>query len=123
MPNATRLDTDVAHWIPDARHYEVDGGYLVVVVCNFFTATGTNVFYADDRAGAFSLEPIAQYPEGTSHDDALINLGYDVIDTVADTVIAVEPAVPGPSPLESSVLDMLPPEIAQMVSSAIETTN
>ena len=110
-------------WMPVARHYEVDGGWLVVVVCNFLTATGTDVFYADEFGGAQSMEPIAKFPEGTSHDEALGNLGYEVIDTVVETVTVVEESPTEPSPLESSVLDMLPPEIAQMVSSAIETTN
>jgi hypothetical protein len=109
--------------MPVARHYQVDGGWLVVVVCNFLTATGTNVFYADEAGGAQSMEPIAQFPEGTSHDDALTNLGYEVIDTIVDITATVEPELPGPSVLESSVLEMLPPEIAQMVSSAIETTS
>jgi hypothetical protein len=123
MATATRLDTDMGGWMPVARHYQVDGGWLVVVVCNFLTATGTNVFYADEAGGAQSMEPIAQFPEGTSHDDALTNLGYEVIDTIVDITATVEPELPGPSVLESSVLEMLPPEIAQMVSSAIETTS
>ena len=123
MTTATRLETDMGGWMPVARHYEVDGGWLVVVVCNFLTATGTDVFYADEFGGAQSMEPIAKFPEGTSHDEALGNLGYEVIDTVVETVTVVEESPTEPSPLESSVLDMLPPEIAQMVSSAIETTN
>jgi hypothetical protein len=123
MTTATRLDSDMGGWMPVARHYEVPGGWLVVVVCSFLTATGTNVFYADELGGAQSMEPIAQFPDGTSHDDALINLGYEVIDTIVDIAATVEPELPGPSVLESSVLEMLPPEIAQMVSSAIEPTN
>lgn len=106
-------------WMPVARHYEVDGGWLVVVVCNFFTASGTDVFYADELGGAQSMEPIAKFSDGTSHDDALINLGYDVIDTIVDVVAVVEQSTPEPSVLESSVLDMLPPEIAEMVSNAL----
>jgi len=123
MATATRLDTDMGGWMPVARHYQVDGGWLAVVVCSFLTATGTDVFYADELGGAQSMEPIAQFPEGTSHDDALVNLGYEVIDTIVDITATVEPELPGPSVLESSVLEMLPPEIAQMVSSAIETTS
>jgi hypothetical protein len=120
MATATRLDTDMGGWMPVARHYEVDGGWLVVVVCNFFTATGTDVFYADELGGAQSMEPIAKFPAGTSHDQALINLGYEVIDLAPEEVVAViEESIPEPSVLESSVLDMLPPEIAEMVSNAI----
>jgi hypothetical protein len=104
--------------MPVARHYEVDGGWLVVVVCNFLTATGTDVFYADELGGAQSMEPIVKFPEGTTHDDALVNLGYEVIDTVVDEVAIVEQSTPEPSELESSVLNMLPPEIAEMISSA-----
>jgi hypothetical protein len=104
-------------WMPVARHYQVEGGWLVVVVCNFLTATGTNVFYADELGGAQSMEPIAKFADGTSHDDALINLGYEVIDTIVDVVAVVEQSTP--SVIESSVLDMLPPEIAEMVSNAL----
>jgi len=117
MPDATRLDTGVAHWIPVARHYQVDGGYLVVVVANFFTAKGTDVFYADEAAGPFSMEPIARFPEGTSHETALTNMGYTVIDTVG-----VEPVInppPDPVVVQQSVLDMLPAPIAEMVASAV----
>jgi hypothetical protein len=122
MATATRLDTDMGGWMPVARHYEVDGGWLVVVVCNFLTATGTDVFYTDEAGGAQSMEPIAQYPNGTTHDDALTNLGYDVIDTVVDAAATViEQLAPEPSVLESSVLEMLPPEIAEMVSNAAFT--
>jgi len=117
MATATRLDTDMGGWMPVARHYQVEGGWLVVVVCNFLTATGTNVFYADELGGAQSMEPIAKFADGTSHDDALINLGYEVIDTIVDVVAVVEQSTP--SVIESSVLDMLPPEIAEMVSNAL----
>lgn len=119
MATATRLDTDMGGWMPVARHYQVEGGWLVVVVCNFFTATGTDVFYADELGGAQSMEPIAKFPDGTSHEDALTNLGYEVIDTIVEVVAVVDEPTVEPSVLESSVLEMLPPEIAEMVSAAI----
>jgi len=118
MPNATRLDSDVAHWIPVARHYQVDGGYLVVVAANFFTAKGTDVFYADETAGPISMEPIVQFPDGTSHDEALTNLGYTVVDTVGVEQPAVNPA-PDPVAVQESVLSMLPEPIAAMVAAAV----
>lgn len=124
MATATRLDTDMGGWMPVARHYEVDGGWLVVVVCSFFTATGTDVFYADVLAGAHSMEPVAKFPDGTTHDEALTQLGYEVIDTLSDQS-SVQSEEQGPEPasqLESSVLEMLPPEIAQMVSSSLDQT-
>jgi len=117
MTTATRLNTDLAHWIPIARHYQVEGGYLVVVVYSLFGAKGTDVFYADENAGAFSMEPVARFPEWASHDVALSNMGYTVVDT-----IGVEPAVEqvvDPAVVEQSVLDMLPPPIAEMVASAV----
>jgi len=117
MPNAKRLNTDVAHWIPVARHYEVDGGHIVVVAYNFFTATGTEVFYSDENAGPFSMQPIAKFPEGTTHDEALANMGYTVIDSLVDQPVV--DTVPDPVAVEQSVLEMLPPEIAEMVTSTV----
>jgi hypothetical protein len=127
MATATRLDSDMGGWMPVARHYAVEGGWLVVVVCNFLTATGTDVFYADETAGAQSMEPIAKFPDGTNHDEALTSLGYEVVDTIPE-ISVVGQTEPEQQALESSVLDMLPPEIAQMVAGAglgqtIETTN
>jgi hypothetical protein len=117
MPTATRLDTNLAHWIPVARHYQVDGGYLVVVAANFFTAKGTDVFYSDENAGPFSMQAIAKFPDGTTHDEALANMGYTVVDNIVDQPVVVP--VPDPVAVEQSVLDMLPPEIAGMVASAV----
>ena len=116
MPTATRLDTDIAHWSPITRHYAVDGGYLAVTVHRFLTATGTDVYFCDERAIAPTLEPIASYLDGTTHTAALEGLGYTVIDTIGDEP---EPdPEPDMTPQEQSVLDMLPPQIAAMVANA-----
>jgi len=64
------------------------------------------------------LEPIATYPDGTTHTAALEALGYTVVDAIGDES-EPEPD-PDPAPLEQSVLDMLPPEIAQMIANAQE---
>lgn len=116
MPTATRLDTDIAHWSPITRHYAVDGGYLAVTVHRFLTATGTDVYFCDERAIAPTLEPIASYPDGTTHNQALELLGYTVVDSIGD-----EPdpdPEPDLSPQEQSVLDMLPAPIAAMIANA-----
>jgi hypothetical protein len=121
MPDATRVNSDVGNWIPIARHYDVPGGHLVVVVAKLFTATGTEIFYADDKGGAFSMEPIARFADGTSHDQALINLGYTVIDTIgegADNHATADPVI-DPVVVEQSVLSMLPEPIAAMVAAAV----
>lgn len=118
MTTATRLDTDMSHWSPVTRHYEVEGGHLAVTVHNFLTATGTDVFFCDERAVTPALEPIAAYPEGTTHAEALESLGYTVIDEVGD-----EPETSPDddlTPDEQSVLDMLPAPIAAMVAAATQ---
>jgi hypothetical protein len=120
MPDATRINSDLGNWIPVARHYEVPGGHLVVVVFKLFTATGTEVFYADNNGGAFSMEPIARFPDGTTHDQALADLGYTVIDNIGDGVDKQPTNLPTDpvSTVEQSVLDILPTPIAEMVASA-----
>ena len=116
MTTATRLDTDLSHWAPITRHYAVDGGYLAVTAHRFLTAEGTDIYLCDERAVAASLQPIAEYPEGTTHTAALESLGYTVIDTIGDEP---EPdPKPDMTPQEQSVLDMLPPQIAAMVATA-----
>lgn len=118
MTTATRLDTDMANWAPITRHYEVDGGHLAVTVNRFLTATGTDVFYCDEGGGVISLEPLIRYPDGTTHTQALENLGYTVVDTIGD-----EPEPETTQQLEivqQSVLDMLPAPIAAMVTQALE---
>lgn len=118
MTTATRLSTDVGHWAPVTRHYQVEGGHLAVTVQKFLTAKGTDVYFCDERAIAPSLQPIAQYPDGTTHTAALEALGYTVIDTIGDEP-EPEPQ-PGPTPQEQSVLDMLPAPIAAMVAAATQ---
>lgn len=116
MSIATRLDTDLAHWAPVTRHYAVEGGHLAVTVHSFLTATGTDIYLCDERAVAASLEPIAEYPEGTTHTAALELLGYTVVDTIGDEP-EPEPAE-DPNPQGPSILDMLPAPIAAMVAAA-----
>jgi len=89
----------------------------VVVAYNFFTATGTEVFYSDDTAGPFSMQPIAKFPDGTTHDEALANMGYTVVDGVVDQPVV--DTVPDPVAVEQSVLEILPPPIAEMVASTV----
>lgn len=122
MSDAIRLDTDVAHWAPESRHYQIDGGHVVVTKHCFLTATGTDVYYCDDRAAPFSMEPIASFPDGTTHDGALEALGYTVIDTVGETVAAaaVEDS-PAAEPAPPTVFDLLPPEIAAVIAAATTT--
>lgn len=118
MADAVRLPTDMGHWIPVTRHYQVDGGYLAVTVARFFTAKGTDVFYCDEVGAPHSMEPIAQFPDGTSHDEALNRLGYTAVDDIGPE--------PEPEPTnqntetEQSVLDILPEPIAAMIAAATE---
>lgn len=100
-------------WCPVSRHYTVDGGHLVVTVKSFLTAKGTEIFLADDKGGPVSMEPIARYPEGTDHDQALTTFGYDVIDEIGPEP-EPEPE-PDPEPALPSVMDLLPPEIAALI--------
>ena len=117
MTTATRLDTDLNHWMPKAKHYAVDGGFLVVVAADFLSAEGTEVFYADDRGGALSMEAIKRFPHGTSHDEALIQLGYlNVVDTVVDPEPIVDVPVPALEVIRESVESMLPPEMLAVIA-------
>jgi len=113
---ARRIDKDMGGWCPVSRLYEVDGGHLVVTMAQFLVEKETSVFYANADGGAISLEPLIHFDAGTSHDDALTALGYTVVDTVGD-----EPA-PEPPPVEPvvtpSVFDILPPEIAAVITAA-----
>lgn len=118
MSTAIRLSTDMSHWAPVTRHYEVDGGHLAVTVHSFLTATGTDIYLCDERAIAPTLEPIVSYPAGTSHGEALALLGYTVTDDIGDEPQS-EPAV-DPTPVEQSVLTMLPAPIAAMVAAATQ---
>lgn len=118
MTTATRLDTDLSHWAPVTRHYAVEGGYLAVTAHRFLTAEGTDIYLCDERAVAASLQPIAEYPEGTTHTAALESLGYTVIDTIGDEP-EPEPE-PDSNPQGQSILDMLPAPIAAMVAAATQ---
>jgi len=122
MTVATRLETDTAHWIPVAKHYQVDGGYLVVVAAQFMTAEGTEVFYTDETGAAFSMEPIARFPHGTTHEEALNSLGYtSVVDTVVDPPEVVLTEAEVVEQAQESVIQMLPPEILAVISDNINT--
>lgn len=118
MSTATRTDTPMANWIPITRHYEVEGGFLAVTMAKFLTAKGTDVFYCDGGGGPYSMEPIARFPDGTTHDQALEALGYTVVDGIGpEPETEPEPVL---TPQEQSVLDILPEPIAAMVANAIE---
>lgn len=119
MSTATRLATDIAHWAPVTRHYEVDGGYLAVTVQQFLGASGTDVYFCDENAVAPTLEPIASYPAGVTHTEALERIGYTVVDDVGDEP-EPEPTTE-PTPQEQSVLDMLPAPIAAMIANSVST--
>lgn len=114
---ATRLDTDMSHWAPVSRHYSVDGGYLVVTMQRLLGATGTDIYWCDERAIAPTLEPIVSYPAGTTHDVALMRLGYNVVDEIGEEA---EPVVEEQvAATTQSVIDMLPAPIAAMVANAL----
>jgi hypothetical protein len=115
---ATRIDADMGGWCPVSRLYAVDGGHIAVTVADFLTANATQVFYADEAGGAISLEPLITFNPGTSHDEALTNLGYTVIDTVgAEPAPELPPEIPV---VEESVFDLLPPEISAVITAAKE---
>lgn len=118
MSTATRIDLDMSHWAPVTRLYAVDGGHLAVTVLNFLTARGTNIHYCDEAGVPIgdTMQSIADYPEGTTHDQALEALGYNVVDDIGDEppdeqAAAVETA-------EQSIFDLLPPEIASVITAA-----
>lgn len=116
MSVAVRLETDMSSWAPVTRHYRVDGGHLAVTVLNMFGTTSTKIFYADETGGAISTVPVLELPDGTTYEQALESMGY----TIEDTVTEAPPAQPEPEPqqVEQSVIDILPPEIADMIANA-----
>ena len=117
MTTATRLDTDLNHWMPKAKHYAVDGGFLVVVAADFLSAEGTDVFFTDERGSAISMEAIKRFPHGTTHEAALNDLGYlDVVDAIADPVPVVAVQEPTVELIRESVQSMLPPEIMNVIA-------
>ena len=118
MSDATRLDTDMSHWAPVSRHYEITGGHIVVTKKQFLTAVGTDIYYCDERAVAHSMEPIASFPDGTTHNAALEALGYTVIDTIGDEPTQETTTPDAAGDTTTSVFDILPPEIAQMITAA-----
>lgn len=116
MSIAIRLDLDMGHWMPITRLYAVDGGHLAVTVANFLTATGTTVHYCDEQGIAVgdTMQSLADFPDGTTHDEALELLGYTVVDEIGDEPPAEQ--VTTIQAAEESVLNLLPPEIAAMIA-------
>jgi len=112
----------MGHWMPVTRLYAVDGGHLAVTVANFLTATGTTVHYCDEQGIAVgdSMQSLADFPDGTSHTEALELLGYTVVDDIGDELPADTQS--DITPQEQSVIDMLPPEIAQMITNTNQET-
>lgn len=78
MAPATELPTDMSGWAPVTRHYQVPDGYLAVTVLNFLTAKGTQVLECNEEGIASSMTPLAAFPDGTSAEDALLALGYEL---------------------------------------------
>lgn len=78
MDIAKELPTDMAGWSPVTTHYEVPDGYLAVTVAKFFTATGTAVLRCNSEGIAETLTPVAEFPDGTTAEEALAALGYRV---------------------------------------------
>lgn len=116
---ATRLDVNMDHWAPVTRLYAVDGGYLAVTVLNFFTATGTHIHFCDEQGIPIgdTMQALVEYPAGTTHNEALMRMGYNVVDDIGDEPAAVvEEQV---AVQEQSVIDMLPEPIAAMVANAL----
>lgn len=83
MIEATRVE-DRPGWAPVTQHYAIPGGWLAVTRLEYFTAAGTEVFRAneDGTEATGTMTPIARYPEGTSHSEALEALGYTVSDEI-----------------------------------------
>ena len=107
----------MAHWIPVARHYQVDGGYLTVLVAQFFESKGTSVFYVNEDAVAYTMDAIAEFPEGTTYEEALAAIGYTVVDEIGEP----EPAADETEPIVASptLAELLPPEILAVLSENI----
>lgn len=122
MSDAIRLNTDMSHWAPVSRHYEITGGHIVVTKKQFLTAIGTDIYYCDERAVAHSMEPIASFPDGTTHNAALEALGYTVIDTIGDEIPQEPAGEDVATDTATSVFDILPPEIAAVIAAANTTT-
>ncbi|AJD82451.1 minor tail protein [Mycobacterium phage Sheen] len=107
MAHATRLDTNMSHWADGTRHYSTDDGYLAVeaytpecchvvpqgaapMINELLAVLGegrqavkhvvrpTVVFACNEEGLATDLTPLHKFPPGTSHEDALEQLGYTV---------------------------------------------
>jgi hypothetical protein len=106
MAHATRLDTDMSRWADGTVHYHTDDGeYLAVEAympdCSSVVPQGalpmideliavlgegrqavkhvvrpTVVFACNEEGIATDLTPLHKFPPGTSHEDALAELGY-----------------------------------------------
>lgn len=104
-------------WVPVTRIYQVPGGFLAVSRLAFITAAGTEVFLVDSAGTEITgrMEPLARFPAGTSHEEALGQLGFDnVVDDIGPEPEPAPPDQLDPEPAQS-VLDMLPPEMAAVI--------
>jgi hypothetical protein len=101
---ATLVDSVMAAWAPDTRHYVTeDGRHLAVHVATDLNARTitfidealaaneipalssgshkvvvepTTVFECTEEGNAITLDPVHSFPPGTSHEAALHELGY-----------------------------------------------
>ncbi|AHG23814.1 minor tail protein [Mycobacterium phage EagleEye] len=93
MPTATRLDTDMSAWPPGTQHFstsdgeylavisdpgmQVLGGELIVAIAGHALVVPPTVIIACDKDGvATSMERLHTLMPGTSHEDALRQVGY-----------------------------------------------
>lgn len=107
MQRVTRLDTDMFAWPENTRHYRAqDGKHFAVqatlvgdnvvpvgvqpMIDEVVALVGggrkiaqvvvppTVIIECDETGWAPSLTPVAAFPPGTSHEDALTQMGYEV---------------------------------------------
>lgn len=101
MATATWLpDTYMGNWSPGTRHYAIsDGTYVAVEVDSGITPEmaaavqqvagaallnyaprPTVIISVNSEGNATSLERLHTFPPGTTHEDALIQAGYEIGD-------------------------------------------
>lgn len=105
MPTATRLDTDMSMWADgtlhfvtsDGEHYAVESSTEAIpegaqcMIDELLAVIGTGrqalklrlrptVVFAcnEDGTPAGTLTPVAEFPPGTTHEQALAQMGYAV---------------------------------------------